>query len=168
MANLQIQHPQKYQQKQQQQQQPQPQQPQLQHLKLMMKLLLLLKSYIDAGTCNSVSANSNCGDGAGFYLDEFTYNGKLVVVSSKVPDHEAETDQLLSNPNTRCEGWQYAVLPLNPTKANNGISTSLGTGGAFFNTYDTDLNVAMAIEGARLDSSFGHSAQRIAYHYHAT
>ena len=79
----------------------------------------------------------------------------------------------MSNPNTRCERWQYIVLPLNPTKASTGVSTSLGTtglavtGGAFFNAYDADLDVAMAIEGKTLDSCFGHSAQGGAYHYHA-
>ena len=133
----------------------------------------LVKSYIDAGTCDSVSSTSSCGDEAESYYTEFEYNGYRVIVSSQVPDHEAESDQLVVNPNTRCERWQYTVLPINPTKATTGIATGLGTvglavtGGAFFNSYDANLNVALALEGPTLDSCFGHSAVEGAYHYHA-
>jgi len=136
-------------------------------------IMTLVKGYIDAGTCASVSSNDNCGDDAESYFKEFTYNGQRVVISSQVPDHVAEEDQLVSNPNTRCERWQYTVLPLNPAKADSGRATGLGTtglavtGGAFFNHEDANSNVALAIEGTTLDSCFGHSAGQGAYHYHA-
>ena len=37
----------------------------------------------------------------------------------KIPDHAAENDQLTSNPNLRCPGWQYIAMPLNPAKVIN-------------------------------------------------
>ena len=58
---------------------------------------------IDAGTCASVSSNSNCGSNAtGFYYS-FEYNGSRIVISSGAPDHRAEYDQEVTNPNTRCK-----------------------------------------------------------------
>merc|ERR1719268_503510 len=36
----------------------------------------LVKGYIDAGTCDSASANSVCGDDATSYYKEFEYNGQ--------------------------------------------------------------------------------------------
>merc|ERR1712080_729934 len=60
----------------------------------------LVKGYIDAGTCDTVSSNDNCGDDATSYYNLFTYNGKYVVISSQVPDHDAESDQLNDNGNS--------------------------------------------------------------------
>jgi len=136
--------------------------------------MTLVKAYIDAGTCDTVSSNDNCGDDAVSYYKSFTYNGKNVVISSQVPDHEAESDQLVVNPNTRCERWQFVELPINPTKGDNAKTTGLGTiglavtGGAFFNHLSSpNGDVAFTNEGPSLDSCFGHSAQGGAYHYHA-
>ena len=71
---------------------------------------------IDAGTCNRVSSNNVCGMAATGYYKEFEYNGMMVVVSSGAPDHPAEHDQFVTNPNTRCERWQFMQVPLNPGK----------------------------------------------------
>ena len=136
-------------------------------------IVTLVKGYIDAGTCGTVSSNENCGDDAESYYNEFTYNGQRVIISSQIPDHEAEHDQIIASPLTRCERWQYTVIPLNPSKSATGSSTSLGTtglavtGGVFFNHKDANGDVALAIEGITLDSCFGHSAATGAYHYHA-
>jgi len=136
--------------------------------------MTLVKAYIDAGTCDSVSSNDNCGDDATSYFKSFTYNGKNVIISSQVPDHDAENDQLVKNPNTRCERWQFIQLPINPSKASSSKSTGLGTiglavtGGAIFNHLSSpDGDVAFTNEGPSLDSCFGHSAPGGAYHYHA-
>ena len=48
-----------------------------------------VKAYIDAGTCNAVSFNSEyseteCGDGATSYYKEVIYNNKRVVISNNV------------------------------------------------------------------------------------
>ena len=75
-----------------------------------------VKEYIEAGNCGSISANSNCGSSASSYYKEVTYNSKRVIISSQVPDHTAEHDAITSNPNTRCERYQYIQLPLTPTK----------------------------------------------------
>ena len=50
-----------------------------------------------------MTANSNCGSAATSYFTTFEYNSMLVVVSSGVPDHEAENDAVHANPNTRRE-----------------------------------------------------------------
>ena len=84
-----------------------------------------VKGYIDAGTCGSVSANSNCGDSATSYYKEITYNSKRVIISSQVPDHTAEHDAITSNPNTRCERYQYVQLPLTPTKVRQSKSRNI-------------------------------------------
>jgi len=133
-----------------------------------------VKGYIDAGTCGAVSANTNCGSSAGSYYKEITYQGKRVIISSQVPDHNAEHDQITTNPNTRCERYQYVQLPLNPTKGSSAADTGMGTvglavtGGAFFNHLSNpDGSLAMPNEGPSLDSCFGHSAPGGAYHYHA-
>ena len=80
------------------------------------EIVTRVKGYIDAGTCGSISANSNCGTSASSYYKEITYNSKRVIISSQVPDHSAEEDSIISNPNTRCERYQYIQLPLTPTK----------------------------------------------------
>jgi len=128
-----------------------------------------VKGYIDAGTCNSVSfsdfSTSVCGDSATSYYKEFEYNGKRVIISNNIPDHAAENDQLTSNPNLRCPGWQYIAMPLNPAKGSTMTDTRLGTvglavtGGAFFNDLSNpDGSLALTNEGPSLDSCLGHSA----------
>ena len=136
--------------------------------------MLAVKALIDAGSCEAVTSNSNCGANAVSYFKDFEYNGERVIISSGIPDHEAEHDMLVSNPNTRCEHWQYMVVPLTPSQANNPVETGLGvvglstTGGHFFNHLSNpDGSLALANEGPTLDSCFGHSAASGLYHYHA-
>ena len=62
-----------------------------------------VKGYIDAGTCDSVTTGSSCGDNATSYFTSFEYNGYRVVVSNGIPDHDAEHDQVHANKNVRCE-----------------------------------------------------------------
>ena len=61
----------------------------------------LVKAYIDAGTCGEVSTGSLCGDEATSYYKEFEYLGERVIITNSIPDHEAETDAVQANPNTR-------------------------------------------------------------------
>merc|ERR1719233_790737 len=131
------------------------------------------KALIDAGSCNRVTSNSVCGTAATGYYKEFEYNGMMVVVSSGAPDHPAEHDQFVTNPNTRCERWQFMQVPLNPGKG-GGVPTGMGTvglavtGGGFFNHLSRpDGSLALANEGRTLDSCLGHSAGGGTYHYHA-
>merc|ERR1719474_1829291 len=119
----------------------------------------LVKGYIDAGTCDSASANSVCGDDATSYYKEFEYNGQRVVISNGIPDHTAESDAIKANPNTRCEIWQFMSVPLNPTKAEIAEKTEMSvtslavTGGTFFNYLSSpDGSVALYNEGESLDS----------------
>ena len=58
---------------------------------------------IDAGTCEEISSNSNCGDEATGYYHTFEYQGSRIVISSGAPDHDAEYNQLSANPNSRCK-----------------------------------------------------------------
>jgi len=133
------------------------------------------KSLIDAGTCDEVTSNDVCGgDPSSSYYKEFQYNGYRVIISNGVPDHQAEHDAVSSNPNTRCERWQYMVVPINPSKASTVSSTSMGsiglatTGGQYFNHLSApDGSLAITNEGTSLDSCFGHSASGGVYHYHA-
>ena len=127
--------------------------------------MIAAKALIDAGTCETVAANSNCGDDAISYFKDFEYNGERVIVSSGIPDHEAEHDMLVSNPNTRCEHWQFMVVPLSQSQASSSATTGLGvvglstTGGHFFNHLSNpDGSLALTNEGPTLDSCFGHSA----------
>jgi len=137
------------------------------------EIMSRVKGYIDAGTCESVASTSNCGDDATSYYKSFSYNGYNVIISSQVPDHEAEHDALKSNPNTRCERWQYTVLPVDPAKGSSTEATDMGTtglavtGGAFFNDLSSPSgDLALYNEGESLDSCLGHSATEGAFHYH--
>merc|ERR1719233_2713043 len=134
----------------------------------------LAKSMIDSGTCGSVASNGICGDTATSYYRIFEYNGARVVISSGVPDHRAEYDQVKPNPNTRCEKWQFLELPLDPAKGSNTIPTKLGstglasTGGHYYNHLSNpDGSLALPNEGPSLDPCFGHSDSDGTYHYHA-
>ena len=136
--------------------------------------MIAAKALIDAGTCETVAANNNCGDDAISYFKDFEYNGERVIISSGIPDHEAEHDMLVSNPNTRCEHWQFMVVPLSQSQASSSATTGLGvvglstTGGHFFNHLSNpDGSLALTNEGPTLDSCFGHSAGSGLYHYHA-
>ena len=137
--------------------------------------IITAKALIDAGTCDTVVASiNNCGDDAISYFKDFEYNGERVIISSGIPDHEAEHDMLVSNPNTRCEHWQYMVVPLSQSQASSSVATGLGvvglstTGGHFFNHLSNpDGSLALTNEGPTLDSCFGHSAASGLYHYHA-
>jgi len=133
-----------------------------------------VQGYIDAGTCGSISSSSSCGSSATSYYKEITYNGKRVIISNQVPDHQFEHDAVQSNPNTACERYQFISLPIDPAKGTTSTRTGLGTigtaitGGAFFNDWSSPQgDIAMVNEGASLDSCFGHSAPGGAYHYHA-
>ena len=64
-----------------------------------------VKGYIDAGTCDSVYTGTLCGTNGTSYYNSFEYNGYRVIIASGIPDHDAENDALVSNPNTRCERY---------------------------------------------------------------
>merc|ERR1712122_206513 len=134
----------------------------------------LVKGYIDAGTCDTVSTGSSCGDSAESYYSEFEYNGRRIVIANGIPNHDAENDQFTVNPNTRCERWTYMSLPLNPTLASSAVATDMGvigyatTGGSFYNDLSSPSgDVALYNEGITLDSCNGHSSSNSQYHYHA-
>ena len=61
----------------------------------------LVKSYIDAGSCGQISTGSLCGEEATSYFTEFEYLGMRVIITNSIPDHEAESDAVKPNPNTR-------------------------------------------------------------------
>ena len=64
----------------------------------------VVKGYIDAGTCNTVTTGSLCEDDAESYYSEFEYNGYRVVVANGIPNHDAEEDMLSTeNIMRRCE-----------------------------------------------------------------
>ena len=61
--------------------------------------MIAAKALIDAGTCDTVVASSSkCGDDAISYFADFEYNGYRVIISSGIPDHDAEHVMLVSNP----------------------------------------------------------------------
>jgi len=136
--------------------------------------MLAAKALIDSGTCDSVSSNDVCeGDADSSYYKDFFYNGYRVVIANGIPDHEAETDQVLDNNNRRCERWQFMVVPITPSQGSL-TDTSMGTiglattAGQFFNHLsDMDGSIALTNEGTTLDSCFGHSTDTGVYHYHA-
>ena len=64
----------------------------------------VVKGYIDAGTCDTVTTGSLCEDDATSYYSEFEYNGYRVIVANGIPDHDAEEDMLsYENIMRRCE-----------------------------------------------------------------
>jgi len=147
-----------------------------------------VKALIDAGTCASVETNDNCADDASGYYETFEYNGQRVIIVSGAPDHDAESELFIPkseggyfNPNTRCERWQFSVVPLSPEKSDStdwssyekypfygmgayGYATS---GGTFFDTRSSPTgDVAWNNEIETLDTCMGHSNQALQYHYH--
>jgi len=137
-------------------------------------IVALVKSYIDAGTCEEVSTGDSCGDSAESYYAEFEYNGQRVVINNGIPDHDAENDATNPNPNTRCERWNYIAIPIDPSQSTSATETDMGvtalavTGGTFYNHVSTPYgDLAMYNEGTSLDSCTGHSSYDGQYHYHA-
>merc|ERR1711963_372165 len=70
---------------------------------------------------DSVEPNDNCGSDATGYYEEYVSGNTRYIISSGAPSHDAEYDQDHANPNTRCERWQYAALPL--TWSDSGSSS---------------------------------------------
>ena len=48
----------------------------------------IVTALIDAGTCDDVSANDNCGDDAESYYYTFEYGDSRIVVTSGCPNHK--------------------------------------------------------------------------------
>merc|ERR1711983_477571 len=122
---------------------------------------------------DSVETSSNCGDGATGYYEEYVDGDTRYVIISGAPSHDAEYDQEHANPNTRCERWQYAALPL--TWSDSGSNTqSMGatgfvtSGGVVYDHRSSPTgDLASYYEWDSLDPYFGHSDADAAYHYHA-
>ena len=122
---------------------------------------------------DSVEPNDNCGSDATGYYEEYVSGNTRYIISSGAPSHDAEYDQDHANPNTRCERWQYAALPL--TWSDSGSSSQkLGTtgyitsGGVVYDHRSSPQgNLASYYEWDSLDPYFGHSDQDASYHYHA-
>jgi len=138
--------------------------------------MTLAKELIDSGSCPDVESNGNCYPDSDLtsYFSTFTYNGKRVMVTSGVPDHEAEDEMVKANPNRRCEKWAFMSVPMDVGKASSYSSTDMGTtglavtGGHFYNVLSsTDGSLAAYNEIESLDSCFGHSETTGDYHYHA-
>jgi len=141
-----------------------------------------VNALIDSGTCADIVTSDTCGDAADAesYYETYVYNGKRVIITSGSPNHAAEQNRGLLwgshgywNPNTRCSIWQFAVLPLNPTKSyyrESGMGTVgfVESGGVIFNHLSApDGSLAMYYEEETLDSCYGHSTKSKQYHYHA-
>merc|ERR1719414_2743275 len=58
----------------------------------------------------AVSANTYCGDDAEGYMEVCSDGDYNYILVSGAPDHDAEYDQVLTNPNERCERWQYVKV----------------------------------------------------------
>jgi hypothetical protein len=133
-----------------------------------------VKELLDAGTCDDVSTDNDlCGTDGTSYYKVFKYKGKRILVSSGIPDHDAELDAERQNPNVRCERWQFVELPLSPVSADASSSLSLGatgwvkSGGVTFDHRSSrDGDTAWYNEGSSLDSCNGHSNGNMEYHYH--
>ena len=80
-----------------------------------------VKALIDAGTCASITTSTVCGSNStsAAYYETFVYNNKRVVISSGVPNHNAEYNQTVVNPNTRCVRYQFFDAPATPTKSSS-------------------------------------------------
>jgi len=137
-----------------------------------------VKSLIDGGTCGRVATGCNCGDDARGFYHAFEYKGNTVVVVSGAPNHAAEHDPPRKNPNSRCERWQYAVLPGRESRtlvSSGSKRFGMGTTGwvksgavLFDERSSPDGNLAAFYEYESLDSCHGHSAPPATYHYHAS
>jgi len=122
---------------------------------------------------DSVEPNDNCGSDATGYYEEYVSGNTRYIISSGAPSHDAEYDQDHANPNTRCERWQYAALPL--TWSDSGSSSQklettgyITSGGVVYDHRSSPQgNLASYYEWDSLDPYFGHSDQDASYHYHA-
>merc|ERR1719458_1137300 len=111
------------------------------------------------------SANSDCGDDAEGYYEEYVDGNYRYIIVSGAPSHAAEYDQDHANPNVRCELWQYIKVPV--TWSDSGSdSQKLGVTGYVMSgttVYDHRSSpfgdLASYYEWDSLDPSFGHSDQ---------
>merc|ERR1711963_1001000 len=114
-----------------------------------------------------------CGSDATGYYEEYVDGDTRYVIISGAPSHDAEYDQEHANPNTRCERWQYAALPL--TWSDSGSNTQqmgatgfVTSGGVVYDHRSSPTgDLASYYEWDSLDPSFGHSNNVNQYHYHA-
>ena len=71
------------------------------------KLFQGTTSYCDEVTSSNpndaVSANEYCGDDAVGFAETCEANGYRYYITSATPSHQAEYDQVMANPNSRCK-----------------------------------------------------------------
>jgi len=121
----------------------------------------------------AVSANTYCGDDAEGYMEVCSDGDYNYILVSGAPDHDAEYDQVITNPNERCERWQY--VKVSSTWEDSGeITYDMGSvgyiysGAVYFDARSsTDGDSAIYNEGDSLDPYYGHSNDASQYHYHA-
>jgi len=122
---------------------------------------------------DAVAANSNCGDDAEGYYEEYTTADTRYIVASGAPSHAAEYNQEHANPNSRCERWQYIAVPLEWSASGSdyqslGVVGYVMSGGTIFDHRSSPTgDLASYYEWDSLDPSFGHSNNVNQYHYHA-
>merc|ERR1719323_1510194 len=122
---------------------------------------------------DSVASNSNCGDAAEGYYEEYTTADTRYIVASGAPSHAAEYNQDHANPNTRCERWQYIAVPLEWSASGSdyqalGVVGYVMSGGTVYDHRSSPTgDLASFYEWDSLDPSFGHSDNNNQYHYHA-
>merc|ERR1719328_315223 len=122
---------------------------------------------------DAVTANSDCGDNAESYYEEYTTADTRYIVTSGAPSHAAEYDEEKDNPNSRCERWQYIAVPLEWSASGSGYQ-ALGvvgyvmSGGTVYDHRSSPTgDLASYYEWDSLDPSYGHSDSAGQYHYHA-
>merc|ERR1719362_433880 len=123
-------------------------------------------SLADGSLASSVgaSANSNCGDNAEGYYEEYIDGNYRYIIVSGAPSHAAEYDQDHANPNVRCELWQYIKVPVTWTDSGSdsqtmGVTGYVMSGGTVYDHRSSPFgDLASYYEWDSLDPSFGHSA----------
>ena len=143
-------------------------------------MILLASANADYGptiaaltTTSDVEANSNCGDDASGYYEVYETDDYRYVIVSGAPTHPAEYDQETTNPNERCERWQYVALPLTwedsgSTTQQMGATGYVTSGAVTFDARSSDDgDLAAYYEWDTLDPYYGHSNAVNQYHYHA-
>merc|ERR1712122_45445 len=124
-------------------------------------------------TTDDVETSSTCGDDATGYYEEYVTDDARYVIVSGAPSHEAEYDQEMANPDTRCERWQYVKLPLSwsdsgSTTQQMGATGYVTSGAVVFDARSSpDGDLATYYEWDTLDPYHGHSDEDKQYHYHA-
>merc|ERR1719418_484713 len=120
------------------------------------------------------SANSNCGDNAEGYYEEYVDGNYRYIIVSGAPSHAAEYGQDHANPNVRCELWQYVKVPVTWSDSGSDWDQTMGvtgyvmSGATVFDHRSSPFgDLASYYEWDSLDPSFGHSDQNKQYHYHA-